>query len=242
MTIRFMLSPLITISDYRSGKVGSGALAVFVMLLCLFVSASTVGQSLEVSLVDQNLNPVEGAVIEVILPDELKPNYLTVGNVIVDQVDKEFVPLVSTVVAGNEVSFPNSDNILHHVYSFSPINTFNIPLYGKEEQAQFSQLFAETGVVEIGCNIHDWMLAYIYVAETSLNSISNTAGVAAIAGLPSGMFQLRIWHPRLNAPNNSILLDVALQGEVGTSVISSLELMRDRQIRRAPSAAKKRYR
>ena len=52
---------------------------------------------------------------------------------VMDQVHKQFVPHVLPVVVGTEVSFPNHDQIHHHVYSFSRTRTFEIPLYKGEE-------------------------------------------------------------------------------------------------------------
>ncbi len=214
----------------------------FLILGISVAAGQCFSQTLVVTLSDQNSNPVEGAVVEVLLPEDLQPRFQSQQDIAVDQLDKEFVPSVSTVVAGNEVSFPNSDAILHHVYSFSPINTFNIPLYGKGGQLEYSQEFATSGVVEIGCNIHDWMLAYIYVAETTLSGISNSEGVATLSGFPAGDFQLRVWHPRLSETNNSRVVDVGLPADSSSNLEFTLELERDRRIRRAPSSAKKRYR
>ena len=39
---------------------------------------------------------------------------------VIDQRDKQFVPYVTAVQVGTSIMFPNSDNIRHHVYSFSP--------------------------------------------------------------------------------------------------------------------------
>src|ERR1700681_2940219 len=47
----------------------------------------------------------------------------------VDQVDKQFVPYVKPVFLGSKVRFPNSDNVRHQVYSFSPAKKFELPLY-----------------------------------------------------------------------------------------------------------------
>ena len=65
------------------------------------------------------------------------------------------IPVHSTV------QFPNSDAISHQVYSFSSARQFQLPLYrGKPyPPVQFDQ----PGVVTLGCNIHDNMLAYIVV-------------------------------------------------------------------------------
>ena len=51
------------------------------------------------------------------------------GQAIIDQRDKQFVPYVTAVQVGTSITFPNSDNIRHHVYSFSPAKKFELPLY-----------------------------------------------------------------------------------------------------------------
>lgn len=198
-------------------------------------------QDLEVILADDEGNALSGAVIELLLPDGLRSDYRVTDTHTIDQVDKEFVPHVTTIVAGSEINFPNSDSILHHVYSFSPARTFNIPLYGRGENHDFFESFPEPGVVEVGCNIHDWMLAYIYVGESQLMAISGEEGRAVLANLPAGTHQLRIWHSRLAQPDNMMLREVTLTQGGSITLDLQVSLQRDRRIRRAPSATGTRY-
>ena len=51
--------------------------------------------------------------------------------------------------------------------------------------------------MELGCNVHDWMLGYIYVADTPYFAQSNSEGKAIIT-VPDGNYTLSIWHPRLS--------------------------------------------
>lgn len=213
------------------------------LLLVLVASyASAQSQNLAVTIVDSDGEVVDDAVVEVILPAQLQAQFKTPAAAVVDQVDKEFVPTVTTVVAGSQVSFPNSDDILHHVYSFSPVNTFDIPLYGSEGNMQFVEEFPVPGVVEIGCNIHDWMLAYIYVSESSKVAVSDVNGQLQISDIPAGTYDIRVWHARL--PRNTDYHVVnAVDFTTGSQTIEvELDLERDRRIRRAPSANRKRYR
>ena len=83
---------------------------------------------------------------------------------VMDQVNKEFVPHVLPVAVGTEVSFPNHDQIHHHVYSFSRTKTFEIPLYKGEAAPPVR--FDQVGAVKLGCNIHDWMSGVILVVPT----------------------------------------------------------------------------
>lgn len=186
--------------------------------------------------------PVVGAVMELLSDTVVASTSTAMREAQIDQLDKEFVPTVTTIVAGGSASFPNSDDILHHVYSFSQAKTFDTPLYGSDANSQYREMFEVPGVVEIGCNIHDWMLATIYVGESDLMAISDDAGVARLANIPSGQYRLRVWHSRLDAPQNSVEQNVVIEAGSSEEVELTLELARDRRVRRAPSANRKRYR
>lgn len=111
---------------------------------------------------------------------------------IVDQINKTFVPDVLPVVVGTLVHFPNHDQIHHHVYSFSPAKTFELPLY-KGEDAQ-PVLFDKVGVVKIGCNIHDWMSGIILVLPTPYFAVTDRDGRFTLSDLPGGTYTLSAWH------------------------------------------------
>lgn len=122
----------------------------------------------------------------------------SVGSVVeVDQINKEFVPYVSVIAVGSKIRFPNKDNIRHHVYSFSPAKKFELKLYSGVPSEPV--LFDKAGVITLGCNIHDWMLAYVLVVDTPWYARSNNEGEASLQ-LPPGPHQLQIWHPDLAAP------------------------------------------
>jgi hypothetical protein len=106
--------------------------------------------------------------------------------------------------AGSSVEFPNQDNTQHHVYSFSPAKTFNLELYADKPEAPV--VFDQPGIVELGCNIHDHMQAFIVVADSRAIGQTNEQGEVTIAldfgdtQVP-GSLSLNIWHPRL--PDNT---------------------------------------
>jgi plastocyanin len=113
-------------------------------------------------------------------------------SVVMDQVDKEFVPMVVPVQAGGAVSFPNRDNIRHHVYSFSAPKTFELKLYSGVPSKPV--VFDKPGVITLGCNIHDWMVGYIFVADTPWFAKTGADGTASIDA-PAGEYTVRVWHP-----------------------------------------------
>jgi plastocyanin len=119
-------------------------------------------------------------------PDQPHPQKL------VDQVNKTFVPGLLPIVVGTSVRFPNHDQIHHHVYSFSPIKTFELPLYKGEDAAPV--LFDKVGVVKIGCNIHDWMTGIILVLPTAHFAVTDGGGRFVLENLPAGTYTLAAWH------------------------------------------------
>jgi len=114
---------------------------------------------------------------------------------IMDQVGKAFIPHVLPVTVGTSVSFPNSDDIRHHLYSFDKPKPFELPLY--EGTPTQPIVFDKKGIVRLGCNIHDWMMGYIYIVDTPFFALSDGQGKLSIDGLPAGEYSMHIWHPRI---------------------------------------------
>jgi len=120
-------------------------------------------------------------------------------NLQIEQKNKEFLPFVNVVQTGTSVYFPNRDGIGHHVYSFSQTKNFQLPL--SEQESTDSVLFDKPGVVTVGCNIHDWMVTYIYVVDTPFYAVTSTDGTARINDIPAGNYTLHIWHPGRKSEN-----------------------------------------
>ena len=158
----------------------------------LFAASLAVGAELRVYVGDQDGKPVADAVVTAMPVDTSKMQNIKPPDE-VDQVDKEFVPRVKAVYVGSLVYFPNNDNIRHHVYSFSPAKVFELPLYKGKTAPPV--LFDKPGVVVLGCNIHDWMLGFIYVSDTPFFAKTQQDGMADLKGLPVGEYKLRLWHP-----------------------------------------------
>jgi plastocyanin len=115
---------------------------------------------------------------------------------IIDQVNKRFVPRVSVIRTGTAVSFPNSDSIRHQVYSFSKPHPFNLKLYAGSPRMDI--MFDKPGMVILGCNIHDTMVAFVAVVDSPYFAKIPQSGVAKL-DLPAGRYRLRVWHPSQTA-------------------------------------------
>ncbi len=127
---------------------------------------------------------------------------------IIDQVSKRFVPRVSVVRTGTSIIFPNSDRIRHQVYSFSPAKTFTLKLYAGSPNTPV--IFDHPGLVVLGCNIHDNMVAYVGVVDSPYYAKTTDAGTASL-NLPAGRYRLRTWNPNALAavPSQEIAVQAA---------------------------------
>lgn len=125
----------------------------------------------------------------------------------IDQVQRRFVPAVSVIATGTAVRFPNSDDVRHSVYSFSPSKTFTLKLYSGTPAEPV--VFDKPGLVTLGCNIHDTMLAYVKVVDTPYFGKSSADGRIRMASVPQGRYQLMLWHPWLDGaePAQPLLID-----------------------------------
>jgi len=111
------------------------------------------------------------------------------------QINRQFDPFILPVPMNAPVEFPNRDNTAHHVYSFSPVGAFELPLYKGDASQPIT--FTKPGVVPLGCNIHDWMIGYIYVVDSPhyaqlLDSSANFDDLAP------GSYEISIWHPAID--------------------------------------------
>jgi plastocyanin len=138
--------------------------------------------------------PVEDAVIFLRPLSDQKHGGRAPAPASIEQQDREFVPYVSVVQAGAAVRFPNRDPIRHHVYSFSQPRKFEIKLYAGD--APDPIVFDKPGVVTLGCNVHDWMLGYVFVVDTPWFGKTDAAGLTRINAVDDGEYEARIWHPR----------------------------------------------
>ena len=163
--------------------------SLFAFALCLS-STWTSGRTVSIHVVDQQGAPVPNAVI--MLPDAV-PAPIAPKPAVMDQVERQFRPYVLTVGRGTSVSFPNSDNIRHHVYSFSSPKVFELKLYAGKPEAPI--LFDRPGIVVLGCNIHDGMVGYIVVSEGAVWAQTDEQGITTLE-LPDEATEVRVWHPQ----------------------------------------------
>jgi plastocyanin len=178
-----------------------GALSGMLWLLAGIDEAAAA--TLTVHLADQTNAPVVDAVVYAI-PTTLPKKAPAPAEIA--QVNRAFSPIITVLQTGASVSFPNRDSVRHQVYSFSPAKTFELKLYAGVPAAPI--IFDKAGLVTIGCNIHDGMVAYVMVVDTPYFGKTLTSGDARIVGLPPGDYKISVWHPKMaiEAPARAVVV------------------------------------
>ena len=214
----------------RLGKlVGAQTLAL------AFVAGFACAQNAEIAVMvtDQQGRPVADAVVVAMPVDgNLRQPRPREGSV--DQVDKEFLPRVSIVLVGASVSFPNHDDVRHQVYSFSPAKRFELPLYAGVPAQPI--VFDKPGVVVLGCNIHDWMVGYIYVSESPFFAKTGQDGKALLTELAPRAYVVRVWHPQLDTSESATRRTIDTSRDRRIEAAWTVKLKQEVRVRRAPTA------
>lgn len=162
-------------------------------------SVSAFGNTIDLVIKDQHGQVLPDAVVEIKHLSPSKPAS-DLPTAVMDQVNKQFSPQLLIVRQGQYVNFPNSDDIRHHVYSFSQAKSFQLKLYSGQPKEPVQ--FDNQGVVVLGCNIHDAMVGYIYVANSDQVYTSDEQGRIELQ-TDSFPVQASVWHSLQTAPLES---------------------------------------
>jgi len=203
---------------------------------CALLATAAFAQTAEITatVADAQGRPVADAVVVAVPADGNARIGEPPRESVVDQVDKEFVPRVIAVLVGTSVTFPNHDHVRHHVYSFSAAKRFELPLYAGVPAQPI--VFDKPGVVVLGCNIHDWMVGYVYVSESPYFAKTSKDGKASLADLPAREYTVRVWHPQLEGTEEGTLKTVNAAQSRRVDVEWTIKLKPEVKVRRAPTA------
>jgi plastocyanin len=170
----------------------------FLLLCCLLQAADALAATMVAAVQTSDGRPLAGAVLTIhsLTGRGLNgsdPPALPVS-AIMDQVNRAFVPDLLVIPTGSTVAFPNSDSVSHQIYSFSAARRFQLPLYRGKPYPPVH--FDQAGLVTLGCNIHDSMLAYVLVTDAPYFGRTDATGSWSVE-LPRGTYRVTVWHPRM---------------------------------------------
>jgi plastocyanin len=154
---------------------------------------------------------------------------------IMDQRNLEFIPHVLPVLVGATVDFPNNDKVDHNVFSMSRTKKFNLGSYPAGESK--SVVFDKPGIVELRCDVHAEMAAYILVLKNPYFAVTDKQGrfeipdtstlkkigLTGVKNLAPGKYFIKTWHEKLKTQKKAVVVpengDVRIQLDLtrGTS-------------------------
>ena len=184
--------------------------ALALLLIALPLAAAT----LEVNITYGDGSAVPNAVVYAI-PSRAIPTTRTVASI--DQINRTFVPHVLPVRVGTWVEFPNSDNVLHQVYSISPAKRFQLPLYVGKPARPIQ--FDKPGVVAIGCNVHEQMSGFIVVVPTPYFGTAAN-GRLTINGLAADDYIVHVWYEGMRKEPEPRHLTLAADGTAALAFVA----------------------
>jgi len=119
-----------------------------------------------------------------------------------DQKSCTFAPRVVLVPAGGTVEFLNSDRLLHNLHSASRENpTFNRT---QPRGRVIPVTFSKPEFVQVNCDLHSWMRAWVVVADHPYYALSNDAGEFVLPNVPPGKYVLQIWQETLGITSRDV--------------------------------------
>lgn len=118
----------------------------------------------------------------------------TTPELAIAQRGKQFQPRVAVAAVGSTVGFPNFDRVFHNVFSLSRPKAFDLGLYrgGRSKSVRFDQ----PGLVQVYCNIHPQMSAYLMVVDSRHLGTADGGGTIRLEGVPTGTRRVEGWNVR----------------------------------------------
>jgi plastocyanin len=153
------------------------------------------------------------------IPSSVTNSTKTVVTKRVKQIGATFDPHVLPVMAGTTVEWPNNDQILHNVFSYSEAKQFDLGLYKAPQIEKVT--FDKAGRVDVFCSIHSRMNCVVLVLENPFFAATNEKGKYAIKDVPAGTYKLKAWHERL--PPDVREINVPKTGEVHADFVLGIK-------------------
>jgi plastocyanin len=188
-----------------------------ISMLCaaVLIALPAPAATIQVRVTNASGAAVENAVVYAV-PSHPMP--LVKRTAVMDQINRQFVPHVLTIQTATWVEFPNSDQILHEVFSESTIRRFHSPLYVGKPARPIQ--FPTPGVAQIGCTIHEEMIGYIVVVDTPYFAMTTKAGSASLTNVAPGAYSLRVWYEGMRSEPKAQALGVGEEDVTASIVVS----------------------
>jgi len=143
------------------------------------------------------------AVVEIIGAGKVKPTTVNIA-----QDGCQFKPHVTTIAAGSTIKINNKDGLTHNFHSFGfendPVN-FSQPGDMKVKKIK-GENWEIPEVVQIKCDIHEWMEGWVVISESPAIAITDANGSFTISNVKPGKYKIKVWHGSLGEKTLDIVV------------------------------------
>ncbi|MBC8393027.1 MAG: hypothetical protein H8E17_10740 [Deltaproteobacteria bacterium] len=135
-----------------------------------------------------------------------------------DQQNLTFIPHILPIPVGATIQFPNNDKVDHNVFSLSRTKPFNLGSYKPGEVK--TVLFDKPGIVEVRCDVHAEMAAYIMVMKNPYFAVTDAKGrfempdanymkeygFSGLTDIPPGKYFIKTRHEKLKTIKQAVVV------------------------------------
>ncbi|MCY3593234.1 MAG: hypothetical protein OXH32_16545 [Acidobacteria bacterium] len=122
-----------------------------------------------------------------------------------------YTPRIIGVRVEQNIEIVNDDPTLHNVRALARANRpFNI---GQPARGTRTKSFrVPEKPIQVKCDVHPWMSAYVFVMEHSFHSTTGRDGKYRIDALPAGSYELVFWHEKLGEQTVEVEVTADVEG------------------------------
>jgi plastocyanin len=180
--------------------------------------AEVIGEELNVA---EGSRGIEGVIVslEAIEKGKPKPKEEVIA---IENRGCRFIPFLTATVVGSTLQVQNTDPILHTTHArFESKQGRTLWNVIQQAGAQgITKPLTMPGVVDIRCDLHPNMRAYVHVFNHPYFAVTDTEGEFMIANVPAGTYELTAWHSRAGSKERTVTVpqDGTVTANIGMHV------------------------
>lgn len=124
---------------------------------------------------------------------------------ILDQRVCAYNPHVLIVPVNRPVKILNNDKILHNIHTYGVKNK-PVNLAQPRFKKTIKMTFTKPEKVQVRCDVHGWMSAWIIAAEHAYYTVTNEKGEYSLDGIPPGKYTLNFWQESLGEKELEVII------------------------------------
>ena len=124
---------------------------------------------------------------------------------ILDQKVCAYNPHVLIVPVSMPVKILNNDKILHNIHTYGVKNK-PVNLAQPRFKKTIKMTFTEPEKVQVRCDVHGWMSAWIIVVEHAYYTVTDEKGEYILDGIPPGNYTLNFWQESLGEKSSEVTI------------------------------------